>query len=64
MTENNQTWDWNQQNLNKKNNIKNQWNKEFSLWENPQDRQTLIHTNQGRDRISTLTKSEMKMENH
>ena len=52
---------WNQQNRNKENNTKNQRDKELVLWENQQNRQTFMQTNQKAERISKLTKSEMKM---
>ena len=41
MQGNNQIESWNQQNRNKENNIKNQWDKELVLQENQQFRQTL-----------------------
>jgi hypothetical protein len=43
---NNQTENWNQQNINKDNNIKNQWNKELVLWKIQQDRQSLAKLNE------------------
>ena len=46
MAINNQIESWNQQNRNKENNTKNQWDKELVLWENQQNRQTFIQTNQ------------------
>lgn len=45
MAENKQTHGWNQWVRNKENNVNNQWNQEFLIWENQQERQTLIGVN-------------------
>ena len=50
MAGNNQTESRNQQNRNKENNIKNQWDKELILRESQQNRQTFIQTNQKAER--------------
>ena len=51
MAGNNQSEGWNQSIRNKENNAKNQWNKELVLWENQQDRKTLIQTKRHRENI-------------
>ena len=50
MTGNNQIESRNQQNKNKEKITKNQWDKELVLWENQQNRQTFIQTNQKAER--------------
>ena len=50
MTGNNQIESWNQQNRNKENNTINQKDNELVLWDNQQNRQAFIQTNQKAER--------------
>ena len=43
-------------------NTKNQWSNDLVFEKNQQDKQILIQTNQREERMSKLTKSEMKRE--
>ena len=50
MSGNNLIESWNQQNRNKENKTKNQWDKELVLHENEQNWQTFIQTNEKAER--------------